>query len=87
MRKGINRNLFYGDPRENPVRRIVCDLLISKGEQDYYNLTTLYSNYYLEMIAGAKYGWRRPILAEEGSPVNFDTHQAIHEHPEPEMNQ
>lgn len=38
-------------------RREVCDFLIDKGEEDYYERITN-SNYFLETMARAKYGWK-----------------------------
>ena len=45
-----SKPVYYNDPRENPKRRVMCDFLISKGREDYYDQTRFYSNYELERI-------------------------------------
>lgn len=46
----LDRANFYQSPKDNPLRRVVCDFLISKGKKDYFNDLTE-SNYNLEMLA------------------------------------
>lgn len=46
-----DRSQYLDDPRENPMRRKVCEFLVSKGKEDYFEQTRLYSNYYLEGMA------------------------------------
>jgi len=51
-----DRRDYYSCPQENPIRRVLCDFLISIGDPDYFNARD--SNYQLEMIASSK-GWKR----------------------------
>lgn len=55
----LNRNAYYANPKENPLRRELCDFLISHGKEDYFEMDRLYSNYNLEGMAHGL-GWRPP---------------------------
>lgn len=50
----IKKEKYYSDPRENPMRRRLCDFLISKGEEDHFDQIRLWSNYDLERQANLK---------------------------------
>lgn len=52
----FDMNNYYKDPRDNPLRRQLCDFLISKGVDDYFDMATFYSNYQLESLARNR-GW------------------------------
>ena len=52
----IDKRDFYADPRDNPIRRELCNFLILKGEEDHFQEVRMWSNYQLELSAKAK-GW------------------------------
>ena len=75
--KSFNRrdmNNYYKNPKENPLRRELCDFLLQKGEPDYFDFTAMYSNYQLEIVAASKYGWRSATI--NGGSVAPDPDQA-----------
>lgn len=53
-----DKSQYFLDPKDNPLRRTLCDFLIAKGDEDHFEDTVMWSNYYLEMIAKSKYGWK-----------------------------
>lgn len=55
---------FYRDQKENPVRRKLCDFLISKGCEDLFN-DQMYTNYQLEIMAKSKYAYIEMLDAAE----------------------
>lgn len=83
MKASFNRDDYYLNPKENPLRRTMCDFLVSKGEPDWYGRTTAYSNYQLEGLC-RKHGWSpsetptppppvAPLPQGGGDGADFDT--------------
>jgi hypothetical protein len=54
-----DKSQWYESPKDNPLRRDLCDFLVGKGEPDYFEMTMAYSNYQLEIIACNKFGYRK----------------------------
>jgi len=59
-----DKSQYYTDPRENPIRRELCDFIISKGGEDFFENTQFYNNYQLEIIAKSKYGFGKPVSVQ-----------------------
>jgi hypothetical protein len=57
----VKKSDYYFDPRENPIRRVLCDFLISVGEEDHFESTRFWSNYDLKRQADL-----RGFKSEEG---------------------
>lgn len=55
--KSKRMDQYYSNPKENPLRRVLCDFLVVHGKDDYFELDRMYSNYYLEGLAHGL-GWR-----------------------------
>ena len=51
------RPTYYKTPKDNPIRRTLCDFLIAKGKPDYFNEDRMNSNYQLEIEARGL-GWK-----------------------------
>jgi hypothetical protein len=60
QKQKFNKADYYSNPQENPLRRELCDFLISQGKDDYFEQCTMYSNYQLECKARGL-GWGKDI--------------------------
>lgn len=72
---------YYQSPKENPIRRKLCDFLISKGQPDYFDQDRFWSNYDLERSALGM-GWdgktSLPVKsAEEIDKISEITKEAL----------
>lgn len=52
----FDKSQYCSEPQDNPSRREICDFLVSKGEPNYFDSIS-YSNYQLELMAKAKFGY------------------------------
>jgi hypothetical protein len=50
------------------MRRELCDFIIAKGGEDFFENTQFYSNYQIELIAKSRYGFGKPAMPEK-SPL------------------
>ena len=51
------RQDYYDEPRQNPIRRELCNFLVLHGEPDHFESVRFWSNYQLECLAIRK-GWK-----------------------------
>lgn len=59
MKKDFSRHDYCTDPRQNPLRKTLCDHIILKGGPDYFQQSNTYSNYQLERLAICQYDYKK----------------------------
>lgn len=68
--KSTPKNVFYKSEKDNPIRREICDFLISQGKPDYFEKDRFWSNYDLERNA-MLLGWAKSSSKAEEALRNL----------------